>query len=126
MVSPNGWVDSELFDQWFEGHFLPNAIPARPLLPIMDGASSHLNPVTIRRAAQEDIVLFCLPPHSTHITQPRDKGCFAPLKSHWRQECHNYLISNPGKVITQYQFNGIFSKAWMHSMTLTNITAGLG
>ena len=123
-LSENGWVDSELFDLWFNKHFLPNAIPTRPLLLIMDGASSHLNPITIEKAAKEDVLLFCLPPHSTHKTQPLDKGCFWPLKAAWRQECHNYLTQNPGKVVTQYQFSRLFKNAWVTGMTMKNIISG--
>ena len=122
--SSNGWVDSEIFDLWFNNHFLAYAVPARPILLIMDGASCHLNLVTIKKAAKEEVLLCCLPPHSTHLTQPLDKGCFDPLKSSWREECHNYLTKNPGKVVTQYQFFELFKNAWYKSMTMRNIAAG--
>ena len=89
----------------------------------MDGASPHQIILTIRRAAEE-VILFCLPPHSTHWTQPLDKGCFRPLKIHWREECHKYLIKDPGKVITQYQFSDIFRKAWLRGMTSADILSG--
>ena len=81
-LSNSGWVDSELFHLWFEHHFLVYAPSARPLLLIMDGHSSHYNPDTIHMAAEKGVVLFCLPPNTTHRTQPLDKGCFSPLKSH--------------------------------------------
>ena len=47
---------------------------ARPLLLLLDGHFSHYNPAVIRKAAQEKVILFCLPPHSSHETQPLDKG----------------------------------------------------
>ena len=81
-LSNSGWVDSELFHLWFEHHFLVYAPSARPLLLIMDGHSSHYNPDTIHMAAEKGVVLFCLSPNTTHRTQPLDKGCFSPLKSH--------------------------------------------
>ena len=123
-LSQNGWVDSELFDLWFSNHFLAHAVPTRPLLLIMNGASSHLNPLTIQKAAQKEVVLFCLPPHSTHKTQPLDKGCFGPLKTSWREECHFYLAAHPGKVVTQYQFSELFKNSWIKSMTMRNIISG--
>ena len=82
-----GWMDSELFDLWFCHHFLAYAPPTRPALLLLDGHSSHYNLMTIKKAAEEDIVIFCLPPHFSHITQPLDKGVFIPLQCHWRQEC---------------------------------------
>ena len=123
-LSSSGWIDSEIFDLWFQNHFLPYAPASRPLLLILDGHSSHYNPVTIKAAAEEKVLIFCLPPHTTHRTQPFDKGCFGPLKAFWKEECHNYLSANIGKVITRFQFSQIFSKAWMKGMTMKNIVAG--
>jgi len=34
----------------------------------------------VRRAAEEQVIVFCLPPYTTYLTQPLDKGCFGPLK----------------------------------------------
>jgi len=41
-------------------------------------------------AAKEKVVLFVLPPNTTHLTQPLDKGCFGPLKAKWSEVCHKY------------------------------------
>ena len=99
-LSNNGWIDSDLFIQWFSHHFLAYGPPVRPILLLLDGHATHYNPVVIEKVAKENVVLFCLPPHTSHCTQPLDKGCFAPLKKHWRQECHEYIHRNPGKVVT--------------------------
>ena len=90
-LSSNGWIDSDLIEQWFEHHFLAHAPPTRPLLLLLDGHSSHFKPSFVRRAAEEQVGVFCLPPHTTHLTQPLDKGCFGPLKMYWREECQMYL-----------------------------------
>ena len=82
-LSSKGWIDQELFHVWFESHFLRYAPPARPLLLLMDGHSSHYCPEMIRSAAQEQVLLFTLPPNTTHLSQPLDKGCFGPLKLEW-------------------------------------------
>ncbi len=101
-LSKNGWIDGDLFDLWFIRHFLAHAPPVRlrPLLLLMDGHSSHYHPSVIHRAAEKKVVMFCLPPHSSH---PLDKRCFGPLKVHWRKECWEYTISHPGRVVTRYQ-----------------------
>ena len=81
-LSPRGWIDQELFDGWFTNHFLRYAPLVRPLLLLLDGHSSHYCPDTIRLAAKEKVIIFALPPNTTHFSQPLDKGCFGPLKSH--------------------------------------------
>ena len=121
-LSAKGWIDAELFDLWF--HFLLHAPPVCPLLLLVDGHSSHYSPSVINRAAEEGVIMFCLPPHSTHITQPLDRGCFSALKRSWREECCNYRIENPYKLVSRYSFCSIFHKAWLKSMTTHNITTG--
>ena len=117
-------MDRELFGLWFKHHFLSYVPSVRPILLLMDGHSSHYCPSTIRLAAQEHIILFALPPNTTHLSQPLDKGCFGPLKMAWRDECHRYLTMHPGRVITKFQFTSLFKNAWLKSMSVANITGG--
>ncbi len=98
-LSPNGWIDSKLFEQWFLHHFLAYAPPIRPLLLLLDGHSSHFNPSVIRKRAEEGVIIFCLPPNSTHVAQPLDKGIFGPLKVAWRDVC---MTKNPFREITKF------------------------
>lgn len=86
-LSDSGWMDSELFEGWFKNHFLRHAPPVRPLL-MLDGHSSHYQPELLRIAATEGIIIFCLPPHTTHLLQPLDGCTFGSLKRHWGEECH--------------------------------------
>ena len=123
-LSDKGWIDTEIFEEWFLNHFLLYAPPARPLLLLMDGHSSHFSPLFVNRAAEEHVIVFCLPPHSTHKTQPLDKGVFGPLKKSWQEVCHSYMIKNPGKVVSRYQFSMLFAQAWIAAMTPRNIISG--
>ena len=123
-LSSKGWIDHELFDVWFNNHFLRYIPAARPILLMLDGHSSHFCPDTIRLAAQHKVIMFTLPPNTTHISQPLDKGCFGPLKEAWKHVCHEYLTMNPGKIVTKFEFSQLFNKAWMRSMTISNVTSG--
>ena len=123
-LSDSGWITAKIFDDWFHNHFLCYAPPVRPILLMLDGHSSHYNPSVIESAAEEGVIIFCLPPHTTHLTQPLDKGCFGPLKNYWKEECQTYLSKNMGKSITRFQFSQVFSKAWLRGMTMTNVIAG--
>jgi len=67
----------------------------------MDGHSSHYSPAAICLAAEQEVILLTLPPNTTHVTQPLDKGCFGPLKgAHGKAGLghgHGYLrMSNGG------------------------------
>lgn len=53
---------------------------SRPLILFMDGHSSHC-PDTLAFAAENGIILFTLPPNTTHLTQLLDKGVFGPLNN---------------------------------------------
>ena len=95
-------------------------------LLLMDGHSSHYHPGTIRKAAAKNkVVLFVLPPNTTHLTQPLDKGCFGPLKSKWSEVCHKYMAKNPGKVVNRYVFSQLLHEAWTDAMTSLNIKQAL-
>ena len=78
----------------------------------------------IKLVIQNDVLILCLPPHTTHVTQPLDCGVFSPLKAHWSTVCHAFIQKNPGKLISRFNFNGLFSKAWLKSVFPSNLIAG--
>ena len=45
--SDKGWINTDLFESWFNELFLPNAVAACPLLLLLDGHSSHYQPDVI-------------------------------------------------------------------------------
>ena len=120
-LTSNGWMDMDLLENWLSLHFLRYAPPVRPLLLLMDGHSSHCSPTAVHFAAEHEIILLTLPPNTTHVTQPLDKGCFGPLKAAWRDVCQGYITKNRGKVVTRMSFSPLFSAAWKKSMTMHNI-----
>ncbi len=123
-LSDKGWITSELFEGWLVEHFLEHAVSRRPLLLLLDGHSTHYQPEIIRLARNNDVIMLYLPSHTTHETQPLDCGVFGPLKTHWTAVCHNYFQKKPGKVITKFNFNFLFSKDWLQTLTPANLIAG--
>ena len=123
-TNDNGWISTELFESWFFELFLPNAVAARPLLLLLDGHSTHYQLDVIKLAKENDVNILCLPPHTSHATQPLDCGVFSPLKAQWSVICHEYFQKNPGKVITKFNFNQLFSQAWLKSLTPANMISG--
>ena len=120
----SGWIDQELFRDWFERHFLQYAPAARPLLLLLDGHSTHYRPEVVRLAASNGVIMFALPPHTTHVAQPLDVTSFHALKTYWDRECNKYMAKNPGKVVTVYQFSQLFAAAYKLAMTRENIASG--
>ena len=123
-LSANCWINSDLFEAWFIEHFISNSVSARPLFLLLDGHSTHYQPQVIRFAMEHECIILCLPPHTTHESQPLDVGVFAPLKMHWSKVCHDFYHKNPGKVITNFNFSSLFSEAWCRAVTPVNIMAG--
>jgi hypothetical protein len=59
----------------------------KPILLIYDGHGSHNTIELIKLARENNIVLFCLPPHTTHKLQPLDVGVFGPFQRAWADRC---------------------------------------
>ena len=78
----------------------------------------------LRYAKTNEVIILCLPPHTTHASQPLDAAVFGPLKQHWANACHKYMQKHPGKGITKYQFSGLFKEAWMETIRPANVCAG--
>ena len=102
-----------------EHHFLEYAPSGKPLLLLLDSHSSHYNPTFIRCAAQKGVIVFALPPNTTHIAQPLDGVCFKVLKQCWDEQCNSFMSDNPGKIVTIYQFSELFATAWKKSYDFT-------
>ena len=122
-LSNKSWINSKLFHSWFVDHFLKYVPRNRPLILLLDGHSSHYCPATIKYAAKEGILMYVLPPNTTHLTQPLDKGCFSPLKVKWRQVCQEFKRRNPGRVVTRFDFSKLFAEAWYDAMSPKNIAS---
>jgi len=75
-------------------------------LLVLEGHSSHYCPDTLNLANDNEVIVFTLPPNTTHIMQPLDN------EAHWKQVCWDYLSTNPGLVVNRYNFVSLFSKAW--------------
>ena len=65
-ISPNGWIDSELFETWVTEHFVRHIPPARPVLLLIDGHRTHVKLKVVRKYKELGIILFALSPHATH------------------------------------------------------------
>ena len=75
--SNKGWINEFLFSDWFEKLFLVETSRIdRPLILIMDNLAAHISIKVIELAKQNQVILLCLPPNTTHALQPLDVTTF--------------------------------------------------
>ncbi|KAH5464617.1 hypothetical protein HBI28_238220 [Parastagonospora nodorum] len=64
-----------------------------------------------------------MPPHSSHLLQPLDVGCFAPLKKAYGRQAEE-LMRNRITHITKLEFLLCFKRAFDAAITSSNIQGG--
>ncbi|XP_048238250.1 MFS-type transporter clz9-like [Haliotis rufescens] len=104
-VSKTGWSNTDVFSTYMKDH-LAKYLPAReadsPVLILYDGHKSHVSLGLIEWARQNHIILFVLPPHTSHLLQPLDIGCYGPFQTTWIRACHSFLRENSGRAISKH------------------------
>lgn len=124
-ANTSGWTNAHIFLTYLE-HFKKHVRPSKeqPVLIILDNHDSHLSLEAIEFSRKNGIVIFTLPPHTSHKLQPLDKGVFGPLKTYYHQECSLWMTNNPGKPISIYEVSSLLGKSYPRAFTPTNIIAG--
>jgi hypothetical protein len=124
-VSENGWTTNELGLQWlkhFNEHTKRRVIGAYRLL-IIDGHESHNSLDFQQYCKDHKIITLCMPPHSSHLLQPLDVGCFSPLKTAYSRQAED-LMRNKITHITKLEFLLCFKGAFDAAITKANIQGG--
>jgi hypothetical protein len=121
-VSDNGWTTNELGVEWlehFNAHTKARTVGARRLL-ILDGHESHHSLEFQEICKENNIYTLCMPPHSSHLLQPLDVGCFSPLKRAYSREIES-LIRDHINHVTKLEFLPALKAAYNRSFTPANI-----
>jgi hypothetical protein len=122
-VSENGWTDNELGLKWLEHVFEKYTVHCTKgvyRLLILDGHGSHVTPEFDLFCKEHSIITLCMPPHSSHLLQPLDVGCFAVLKQSYGRQIEGYM-RNGVNHIDKPDFLHAFHVARTEAMTLANI-----
>ena len=77
---------------------------------IGDNLSSHLSPVSLKRAEELGVHFRLLPPNTTHFLQPLDVAFFGPLKRAWRDQLLTYKRIHLNKSLLKRHFAGELKK----------------
>ena len=125
-VSENGWTNDNLGLLWlqqiFNKYSQPRTIGQYRLL-ILDGHGSHATPEFDRFCSENSIIVLYMPPHSSHLLQPLDVGCFSPLKKSYGRKVEEKMRLGINH-IDKLEFLAIYKQARTESITENNIRSG--
>jgi DDE superfamily endonuclease len=124
-LSQNGWTTNEIGLQWikhFDIHTKGCSVGQYRLL-ILDGHESHHSVEFELFCKHNNIITLCMPPHSSHMLQPLDVGCFSPLKRAYSREIDHFIRARITH-ISKDEFFIAFRDAFKASFTKENIQAG--
>jgi hypothetical protein len=82
-MSKSGWIEETNFSEWFDKVFMSavkSLLDTGPVFLLLDSCTSHHSIPMLQSARENGIIIYCLPPHATHILQPLDVCLFSPLK----------------------------------------------
>lgn len=95
--SSSGWFDASIFSDWLEFQMIPRLKKLEGKKVVLcDNLSSHITVHSLQLCRQNQITLICLPPNSTHLTQPLDVAFFRPLKIAWRKVLSEWKDTDEG------------------------------
>ena len=124
-LSENGWTSNSIGYEWiqhFDRHTSTRTIGTYRLL-ILDGHESHISAQFQHYCIEQKIITLCMPPHSSHILQPLDVSCFAPLKLSYGRQIETF-VRNRLNHITKLEFLSAFKEAFKAAFTEQNIKSG--
>lgn len=124
-TSTNGWTDNNTALEWLKhfDQYTRSRTKGKYRMLVLDGHKSHESAEFQEYCRSHDIIPICLPPHSSHLTQPLDIACFAPLKRAYSREIELYMKAHINH-ITKTEFLIAFKNAFFKSITKQNAQAG--
>ena len=121
----NGWTNNETGLEWLRHFDKHTATRAKGLyrMLVLDGHESHESAEFQEYCKAHSIITLGLPPHSSHLTQPLDVGCFSVLKRAYGRQIETFIKTHINHV-TKVEFFLAFKAAYVESMTVQNAQAG--
>ncbi|XP_057316504.1 uncharacterized protein LOC130657532 [Hydractinia symbiolongicarpus] len=123
--SDNGYMDEDLFFKWFTRLFVPKTKHVGKRILIIDGHGSHINLNLIDAARENQVILYCLPPHTAHVLQPLDVGLYGPLKTYFSRITDKIQIARLGITrngqISKTEFSAVFKLEYEETFSYARI-----
>jgi len=92
-------------------------------LLILDGHGSHATPEFDQYCLDHSIIVLCMPPHSSHLLQPLDVGCFSVLKRSYGRLVEGKMSLGVNHIDKQ-EFLLLYQQARAEALHEKNIKSG--
>jgi hypothetical protein len=90
---------------------------------VLDGHESHHSAEFELFCKENKIITLCMPPHSSHLLQPLDVGCFGPLKVAYGKQIEGLMRAHITHIAKE-DFFPAFYAAHQSAMIEQNIRGG--
>ncbi|EDN06237.1 acetyl-CoA hydrolase [Histoplasma mississippiense (nom. inval.)] len=110
-VSENGWTTDQLGVYWLKEVFNKETLPP------------HASAGFDQFCSENQIIALYMPPHSSHLLQPLDVGCFSSLKTAYGQQVENQMRLGINH-IDKEEFLALYPAAQIQALTESNIKSG--
>lgn len=111
---PSGWVQTDLFTQWFE-HFISKIKPNKrsPVLLVLDGHYNYTKNIdVIELAKKHHVHLISFPPYSVDKMQPLDQTFMDLLKTYYTEEIQMWNDTND-RSLRPFDVVELFGRAYL-------------
>jgi hypothetical protein len=106
-MAESGYINEDVFLEWLQ-HLQEYYMTEKCLL-ILDGHMSHCSLQALHYCRQHHIEIICLPPHTTHASQPLNRTVYNPFNSYYHMEATVYMHNHANASINKSNFGRLFS-----------------
>ncbi|XP_050563121.1 jerky protein homolog-like [Spodoptera frugiperda] len=107
-ASTSGWIDTSVFDDWLEKHFVPTIDEKHgKKILICDNLSAHVSVKALQICAENNIALICPLGNSSHL-HPFDFEFYETMQTAWRAVLYSWHRTSTGQ-LTRWQKKSLAS-----------------
>ena len=78
----------------------------------------------VKYAMEKDVIIMCLPPHTSHVLQPLDISCYGLLKQAWRSAIKAHSMATGALHITKELFPALILTTWENGLLPQHLRSG--
>ena len=127
-ATTRGYITKAKFHEYglrFARYLRQQELNDRPHMLIVDSHNSHLYNLPFYQVMKaNNIHVFTIPPHTSHILQPLDSTPFAMFKRHWEINLIKYNAAHHGRSLNKVDFWDVFTPSFNFAMIPKNILSG--
>ncbi|XP_065642553.1 uncharacterized protein LOC136074177 [Hydra vulgaris] len=93
---------------------------------VLDWHTTHITLEAVLLCKKHNIILICLPEHSSQILQPLDRGIYCHVKQAWKEIFTKYYIDSKCKNLDKQNFPPLLKLLYVSGKCFTrlHVTAG--